>query len=107
LQHELDLISCSADEAPDWSDSSSKSCLSLPWNPTNCPFTDIEKVGSIKIDYSDLDFSTVRSEVVGGVKYWKLDFELKIEFGAKKGVLDFSSWVGGKRCGVATISYGR
>lgn len=67
----------------------------------------VEKVGCMEINYSGLDLSECPTTFKNGKLFWRLDFELRIEFGASKGVLDFSSWVKGKRSGTARINYGK
>jgi hypothetical protein len=62
-------------------------------------------VGSIIINHSDFDLSTVHSVVLDGKTYWELKIQLQIQFGHKNGVLDYSTWVGGERKGTASINY--
>ena len=57
------------------------------------------------VDHSGIDLNGCDSIFKDGKMFWKLEFDLKIQFGAKKGVLDVSSWVNGKRCGTAVINY--
>jgi hypothetical protein len=67
----------------------------------------VETVGSIEVNYSDLDLSQFAKVSRNGKLFRKLEFELRIDFGASKGVLDFSTWVKGKRSGTAKIIYGK
>jgi hypothetical protein len=63
------------------------------------------KVGQVIVDHTDIDLNTVLTTWKDGKQYWKLEFELKIQFSAASGVLEFSSWVKGQRSGITHIKY--
>jgi hypothetical protein len=63
-------------------------------------------VGSVQLDFTGLDFSSVPVVYSGGKMHLRLDFELRIKFGTRKGILEFSTWVNDKIVGSAEITYG-
>ncbi|PMD64400.1 actin-like ATPase domain-containing protein [Hyaloscypha bicolor E] len=67
----------------------------------------VVKVGEVKVDFSSVDLNTVPSVVSGGLKYYRMDFVIKIEFGAVKGILVFSSWIGDRQVGTASLSFAK
>jgi hypothetical protein len=65
------------------------------------------KVGEVKVDFSSVDLNTLHSVVSGGVTYYRMDFDIRIEFGAVKGILVFSSWIGDRQVGTASLSFAK
>jgi len=65
------------------------------------------KVGEVTVDYSSVDLTTLDYAYVGGVLHYKMEFEIKIEFGAVKGILVFSSWIGDRQVGTASLSFAK
>jgi len=68
-------------------------------------FLGIEYVGFVRVDHSDIDLDSLVQKTWQGTTHYKLAYELKIHFGDERGILDFSTWVNGKRTGTASISY--
>jgi hypothetical protein len=66
---------------------------------------DVKIIAEITVDFSDADLSAFPTIMKGGRKIAALQTELKIDYGAKEGVLQYSSWVQGKRTGHATVRY--
>ena len=70
-------------------------------------FSGVVKVGQVTVDHTGIDLNTIPTAWHGGKQYWKLDFELKIQFSAASGVLEFSSWIKGQKSGTTNIKYGK
>jgi hypothetical protein len=65
------------------------------------------KVGEVTVDYSSVDLTTLDCAYIGSVLYYRMDFEIRIEFGAVKGILVFSSWIGDRQVGTASLSFAK
>ncbi|KUJ06536.1 actin-like ATPase domain-containing protein [Mollisia scopiformis] len=67
----------------------------------------VVQVGEIKVDYSEVDLNTLESTYKDGKKCYKMEFDVRIEFGAVKGILVFSSWIGKRQVGTASLSFAK
>lgn len=54
-----------------------------------------------------MELNTLDSAYIGDILYYRMNFEIKIEFGATKGILVFSSWIDGRQVGTASISFAK
>jgi hypothetical protein len=67
--------------------------------------TAVYMVGTIIVDFSNVDLATFPSKVINDEKVYNLGCELKVTFGAREGVLKFEALSQGHTIGQTSINF--
>jgi hypothetical protein len=68
-------------------------------------FAEVRRVGDICVDFTKVDLSTCEQKNLLGTPLYRLQYEVKVIFGAREGILKFEAHAQGKVIGNTTINF--
>jgi hypothetical protein len=73
--------------------------------------TDLQQVGTIKIDLDDIDFKSFKKKKNGhlwwGKTFYDIEYSVEVAMGDESGLLRFTVMCKGQRCGSASIDFSK
>lgn len=67
--------------------------------------TAVYEVGNIAVDFSNVDLELFPSKVIKNKRVYKLNYKLRVTFGAREGVLKFEAVSQGQTVGQTSINF--